>query len=84
MALGEPFAFGDERWSEEDECFEYTTSDMQLRIAAQGLLLQQKSNEWSSPRKKAEVERHLSHIIFEISYRTHTIKDYGNTAQQAV
>lgn len=77
------FTFSDERWNEEDQCMEYVTSDMQLRIACKGLMLQRDDAEWKSPSKCAEIEREIGHVVFELAYRTHTIQEYIEMNRQA-
>jgi hypothetical protein len=76
-------ALSDERWNEQDQCREYVMTDMQLRIATKGLMLQQQSEEWKSPRKMAEIERAIGHHVFELAYRTHTVQDYIDLHRQA-
>lgn len=78
------FNYSEEQWNEQDQCREYAFSDMQLRIAAKGLMLQRDDPEFKSPRKLAEIERQLSHVVFELAYRTHTVQDYIEMHRQAV
>lgn len=75
---------GDERWNADDECMEYTHSDMQLRIAAKGLMMARDDKEFKSPRKCAEIERELGHVVFELAYRTQTVQEYIEMNRQAV
>lgn len=84
MITPEPFNYSDERWNEEDQCMEYVTSDMQLRIACKGLMLQRDSKEWKSERRCAEIEREIGHVVFELAYRTNTIQEYIEMNRQAV
>ena len=77
-----PFAFSDERWNDEEQCREYVYTDMQLRITAKGLMLQQADPE-HSPRKQAEIERTLGHVVFELAYRTNTVQQYIEMNREA-
>lgn len=78
------FQFSDEKWNDEDQCMEYVTSDMQLRIACKGLMLKRDSKEWKSARQCAEIEREIGHVVFELAYRTNTIQEYIEMNRQAV
>jgi hypothetical protein len=79
----EPFMFSNERWNNEEQCREYTYTDMQLRITAKSLMLQQNDPE-TLPRKRAEIERTLGHVVFELAYRTQTLQDYIQMHKDAV
>jgi hypothetical protein len=77
-----PRTYGDTRWNQEDQCEEYVHSDMQLRITAKSLMVQQA--EELVPRKREEVERELGHVVFELAYRTQRIQEYIEMQRQAV
>lgn len=77
-----PFTFSDERWNDEEQCREYAYTDMQLRVTAKGLMLQQ-GNPDTVPRKRAEVERTLAHVVFELAYRTHRLDEYIEMNREA-
>jgi hypothetical protein len=68
------FDYADIAWSEEDNCYEYVHSDMALRIMAKTLMMKQQSCE--IPRQKTEIERNLGHVVFELAYRTNTLREY--------
>lgn len=79
----ESFNFADTRWNEDDQCYEYVTSDMALRIRAKELMLERDSEEWKSPRKVEEIERTLGHVVFELAYRTNRVQEYIEMNKEA-
>lgn len=61
---------------------QYTHSDMVLRIAAKELMMEQDTD--LMPHRRADVERHISHVVFELAYRTHTMDEYIEMHREAV
>lgn len=78
----EPFKFSDEQWNETEQCQEYVTSDMQLRIGTKALMLAQEDPDLM-PRRRASIEREIMHRVFELAYRTNTLQEYIGYRDQA-
>lgn len=79
----EVFDYSDE-FIDDDLQVNQVWTDMDLRVEAKTLMLRTDSEEWLSPRKRAEIQRTLGHVVFELAYRTGTMQDYIQFHKEAV
>lgn len=76
------YDFSHESLNDDNE-LEYTHTDGQLRVTAKLLMMEQRRED-VMPHRRADVDRELGHLVFEMAYRSGHMDEYIQMHNEAV